>query len=44
MNTVVTPYLWVIRSKTYCGHVKPQIIPNVKLQIIPNATYNMIYT
>jgi hypothetical protein len=34
VNTVVPPYLRVIRSKTYRGHVKPQIIPN--------ATYNEI--
>jgi hypothetical protein len=27
-NAPVPPYLRVIRSKTYCGCVKPQIIPN----------------
>jgi hypothetical protein len=27
-NTVVPPYLRVIRSKTYLGFVKPRIVPN----------------
>jgi hypothetical protein len=31
----VPPYLWIICSKTYCGYVKPQIIPN--------AIYNVIF-
>jgi hypothetical protein len=35
LYTVVPPYLRVIRSKTYCGYVKPWIIPN--------AIYNMIF-
>jgi hypothetical protein len=35
-NTGVPPYPQVMRSKTYCGYVKPQIIPN--------AIYIMIFT
>jgi hypothetical protein len=34
-NTVLPPYPWVIRSKTYRGYVKPRIIPN--------AIYNVIF-
>jgi hypothetical protein len=33
--TVVPPYPWVIRYKTYRGNGKPQIIPN--------ALYNVIF-
>jgi hypothetical protein len=33
--TVVPPYSRVIRSKTYCGYMKPQKIPN--------AIYNVIF-
>jgi hypothetical protein len=32
---VLPPYPWVIRSMTYRGYVKPQIIPN--------AIYNVIF-
>jgi hypothetical protein len=35
LNTVVPPYLRVIRSTTYCGYAK--------LRIIPKAKYNMIF-
>jgi hypothetical protein len=34
-NADVPPYQRVIRSKTYHGYVKPQIIPN--------AIYNVIF-
>jgi hypothetical protein len=34
-TTVVPPYPRVIRSKTYCGYVKPRIIPN--------AIYNVTF-
>jgi hypothetical protein len=28
------PYLWVIRSKSYRGYVKPRIIPNAIFKVI----------
>jgi hypothetical protein len=34
-QTGVPQYLWVIRSKTYRGYMKPQIIPS--------AIHNVIY-
>jgi hypothetical protein len=41
IHTVLSPYPRVIRSKTYCGYVKPQIIPNaiynVNVQTVPGA-------
>jgi hypothetical protein len=33
-NTVVPPYLQVIRSKTYCGYLKQRIIPNAICNMI----------
>jgi hypothetical protein len=33
--TSVLPYPWVIRPKTYCGYMNPQIILN--------AIYNVIF-
>jgi hypothetical protein len=33
-NTVVPPYPQVIHSKTYCGYVKPEIIPNAIRNVI----------